>query len=473
MKNTLPAKLVALAENCPEPLYVVGGAVRDHLAGLSSAKRDLDICAPLSANFFSFVAEKCGMTLSAVYRNTGTVKLKDPDGNEYEYTSFRSDKYVRGSHVPVRVFFTKDINLDARRRDFTANAVYYDIVADKFVDPLNGIADIKAKRLETVDRAEKVFGEDGLRLMRLARLAGQLGFTPSKACLEGARVNAALIKDISPERVWTELNAILRADRKYGNKRGHYVALKILEQTGVLEQLIPELTAGKGLEQRSDFHKYDVLEHSLRTVLYAKPKVRLAALLHDVGKPFCAKRDGNVYEHPSEGAWISEEILRRFKAPKQIASRVRKLVFLHMYDFDGVTRPGKLRRFFVQHAELIEELLLLKQADYSGCKDDTSLCPTARKWLAEIAKIREEKAPITLKQLAVSGKDVAAVEGVEPRYISLVLNELLLHAALLPNDNTKEHLLRLVPSCLKAVHEQIELKKSKRAKKAEQTEKKS
>ena len=214
MQQIIPEKLACLAKNCPSPLYVVGGSVRDFLAGLSSAESDWDICSPMSADVFLSAAEKSGFFPQAVYRHTGTVKLKDADGVDYEYTCFRSDRYVRGTHVPVEIFFTEDIVSDAKRRDFTANAVYYDIAADAFADPLNGISDIRAKRLRTVDRAEKVFGEDGLRLMRLARQAGQLGFSPSADCLAGAKANAALIRDISPERIWAELCAVLKADKE-------------------------------------------------------------------------------------------------------------------------------------------------------------------------------------------------------------------------------------------------------------------
>lgn len=451
MREILPQKLIALAEKCPEPLYVVGGFVRDYLAGLAAKAPDIDLSSPMDADTFLDAAKSCGFIAAAVYRNTGTVKLKDAEGTDYEYTCFRSDRYVRGTHVPIETFFTKDMLLDAKRRDFTVNAVYYDVARGEWRDPLHGMEDIRAKRLSTVDRAKKVFGEDGLRLMRLARQAGQLGFSPSPECLAGAKANASLIKDISPERIWTEFTAILRADEKYGNPRGHYEGLKVLEETGVLDYILPELTLGKNMAQREDFHKYDVLEHTLRAVLYADGRARLAALLHDVGKPFCLLRDGNVHEHPAEGARIAEEILSRLKAPKHTAAKTAELVFYHMYDFDGRVRPNKLRRFFVAHAELLEDLMLLKQADYSGCMDDLSLCPTDRKWDAELKKMREEGAPLTLRQLAVSGREVAAVEGMRAKYISFVLKELLFHAALLPRDNTKERLLALAPSFLKAV----------------------
>ncbi len=451
MREILPKKLSALAEKCARPLYVVGGSVRDYLAGLTASRRDLDLCSPMSADEFLAAAQACGFIPAAVYRNTGTVKLKDAEGEDYEYTCFRSDRYVRGAHVPVETFFTDDIFLDAKRRDFKCNAVYYDIKEDRFVDPLGGISDIKARRLSTVDKAEKVFGEDGLRLMRLARQAGQLGFSPSEECTEGARANAALIEDISSERIWTELCAILSADEKYGNARGHYEGLKVLEETEVLFRIFPELAPGKGMAQRNDFHKYDVLEHTLRAVLYAEENVRLAALLHDVGKPLCMLRDGNVHEHPIEGARLAEEILTRLKAPKHTIERVRELVFFHMYDFDGKVRKNKLRRFLVLHADLVEDLIRLKQADYSGCMDDLSPCPTGKRWREELATMKAEGVPMKVKELAVSGKEIASVEGMREKYIGLVLKELLLHCVLSPRDNTKERLLSLAPSALKTV----------------------
>ena len=151
MQRIIPEKLLRLARSCPRPLYVVGGSVRDFLAGLTRETSDWDICSPMSTEELVSAAEACGLCAEAVYKNTGTVKLKG-DGIDYEYTCFRSDKYVRGTHVPAEIFFTDDISLDAKRRDFTANAVYYDIAADKFLDPLGGRADIEQKRLKTVLR---------------------------------------------------------------------------------------------------------------------------------------------------------------------------------------------------------------------------------------------------------------------------------------------------------------------------------
>ena len=441
MIEILPEKLKNLARACPVPLYVVGGATRDFLAGLASPTRDLDLCAPMDAEAFVKVAEQKGFSARAVYKNTGTVKLQ-ADGEDFEFTSFRSDEYIRGTHRPVAVYFTSDIGKDARRRDFKANAVYYDVASERFVDPLGGIEDIRARVLSTVDAPEKVFGEDGLRLLRLARQAGQTGFTPTPECLQGAIKNAGLIEDIAPERIYAELKQCLFADEKYQNERGHYEAICLLERTGVFAKIFPELSLGKGMTQRKDFHDYDILEHSLRAVLYAKKDVRLAALLHDVGKPICQIERGHVHEHPEIGEALTRQILQRLKAPIKTVDETCALVRFHMYDFDCKTKEGKLRRFFVDHAPILPQLLDLKQADFSACKDDESPCPTGEKWRKILADMKREGAPLTLRELAVKGSDLLPLNIPNPQ-ISRVLKALLRHAVVFPEDNRKERLLFL------------------------------
>ncbi|MBQ8291445.1 MAG: CCA tRNA nucleotidyltransferase [Clostridia bacterium] len=449
MRTILPENLIDLANTCDAPLYVVGGFVRDYLAHLTpiASPRDIDICAPLSPEKFVQAAQKCGFSVQAVYKTTGTVKCSDGAGNDYEFSCFRSDKYVRGVHTPVEIFFTDDITLDAKRRDFTANAVYYDIAADCFVDPLDGISAVKEKRFTTVAPAQKVFGEDGLRLMRLARQAAQLGFSPDTECLAGATENASLIKDITPERIFTELSAILYADQKYGVEYGQYEGLTLLDKTRVLDYILPELTLGRGMTQRADFHKYDVLEHSLHAVKYADKRIRFAALLHDVGKPFCIIRDGNSFDHPSEGERLTTEILTRLKAPKKTVSLTASLVKWHMYDFNCQTSENKLRRFFAQHYALLEDLLLVKQADFSACMDKQTPAPTVVKWQKLLDTLQAEGAPLTLKQLAVTGNDLLGV--IPSTRIAEALQKLLLHTVVNPSDNRKERLLKLVHGFVK------------------------
>ncbi len=470
MRDFLPKPLISLAEavktKTGKPLYLVGGCVRDFLANFPLASSDFDLCAPVPADVFTEIAADCGFRADATYVRTGTVKIstaaENAEKTEAEFAAFRSDKYVRGEHTPAETFFTEDISLDSRRRDFTCNAVYYDIVADSFADPLGGIGDIRAKILRTADSPDKVFGEDGLRLLRLARFSGTTGFTPTPETIAGAKKNAALIADVAPERVFAELKLILTAEQKYGNERGVYEALKILDITRVLDGIFPEATAGRDLKQRADFHAHDVLEHSLRAAAYSVRanelsggddtpvpfEIRLAALLHDIGKPAAFFRDGKFSDHPNAGAEICRAVLTRLKAPAKTIALIEELTRWHMYDYDLKTRENKLRKFIVAHYDIFGALLLVKQADYSACKDDLSPAPCVIRIKNLEAKMRAEGVPFTLKELAVRGNEIAPLLP-SPRYVGATLEALLLHCAITPADNEKQRLLRLAPELAK------------------------
>lgn len=433
----IPEKLQNLAQKADFPLYVVGGAVRDAIAGLPSSQ-DWDLCAPVPAETFSDLAQECGLTVNGAYKNTGTVNLTD-GMRKMEFTSFRTDMYRRGEHAPVSIRFTKDIREDALRRDFKCNAVYYDIRKGETADPLGGIKDIENKVISTTRDADEVFSEDGLRLMRLARLAAQLGFSPDLACIFGAKFNAALINKISAERIFAELTLLLHADEKYGIPFAHYNGLKLLEGTDVLTYILPELAAGKGMPQRADFHAHDVLEHSLRVCKYSDTRIRFSALLHDVGKPAAYLETGKYHGHDVYGEKIALQILERLKAPKKLAETVCRLTALHMYDLDGKARESKIRAFIVKNYDVYELLLLLKQADYSGCKDDQNVCPTINKWEDIRKRMEGEGVPFSLKELAVRGNEL---QGIVPApKTGEILQKLLLWCAQNGARNQKAALL--------------------------------
>lgn len=440
MYGILTENLKKLAQSCPFPLYVVGGRVRDYIAGFTPEETDTDLCAPAAAEEFLKFAKENGFTATAVYKNTGTVKIKT-GGEEYEFTSFRSDEYIRGEHVPANIYFTGDIYLDARRRDFKCNAVYYDIKAQKIVDPLGGAEDIKNRILDTVAPPAKVFGEDGLRLMRLARIAAQTGFEPTGECIEAARFHCGLIKDVSAERILGELNLILRADKRYGIKYAQYRGLVILKETGVLKIILPELAAGEGMEQNKEYHNHDVLEHSLRCAMYADPSIRLAALLHDVGKPYCYERFKKFTGHEEAGAEIALKICKRLKVPKKQTEETVRLTALHMYDLKCDARENKVRKFIVRNADILDKLLLLKQADYSACKDDTRTAPSVVKIEGIREKMRQENLPFGLKELKIKGDELIGL-GFPPAKVGELLEDLLMDCVIniVPNDN----------ACLKA-----------------------
>ncbi len=441
MKKILPKEFFAMAEACPAPLYLVGGSVRDFLCGLPMERADWDLASPCTEEGFIAAAKGAGFAVKAVYPRTGTVKIENGAGIACEFTRFRRDEYREGVHAPVSVEFTDDIAVDARRRDFCCNAVYYDILGGEFLDPLGGIEDMRRRILRTVAPAERVFGEDGLRLLRLARQAAQTGFSPDEECLTGAKRHCTLIRDIVPERVYHELILLLHADEKTGDGKAPYRGLCILKETGVLAEILPELTLGDGMEQNAKFHDHDVLEHSLRAVLYAAPSVRLAALLHDVGKPYCLLRNGRYYGHEIEGGRIARDILTRLKAPTAVIERVTLLVRLHMRDLDLQMKESKVRRELIEYYPFLDEFFAVKQADFSACKDVMTEAPVVTKWKAVMEAMKREGVPFTLKELAVNGRDVQNA-GVPAERTAEILHALLLGCALDGRKNEREQLLR-------------------------------
>lgn len=449
MKTILPVELLSLAQKLNNPIYVVGGFVRNFLI-TGKPSSDIDLASNTDTDQLIEILEREGFIVHSVYKKLGTVKFQK-NGSLYEYTRFRTESYKDGGkHTPDELLFTDDITADALRRDFKCNAIYYDVKNCEIVDPLGGVEDIKNKRISTVTDAEKVFSSDGLRLMRLARFSAELGFTPDEETHKGAKKYALNIKDISVERIFSELKLILNADSKYpfSPKDAHYQGLKILEKTDVLGYIFPELIMGKGMPQRRDFHDYDVLEHSLRCVLYAHPSVRLDALLHDIGKPFCLKRDNAYKLHDIEGVWIAENILKRLKASKKEIDRVKFCIGAHMFDLKNDVKESKIRRFIVKNIKNLDYLLWVKQADYSACKDDLNENLAVKKWRAILEKMKLEKVPFSLKELKVSALDLIGL-GAKEKDLSIILNELWDKVIIDPKLNEKERLMTLAKKLIK------------------------
>lgn len=397
MKKLLSANLIGLAEDCPYPVYVVGGFVRDFLAHETArdATPDIDICAPAAAEDFAERALSHGFRVDATYKHTGTLKLTK-EGQSYEFSSFRSDRYVRGEHRPEKAYFTEDICLDARRRDFCCNAVYYGIVGGQFVDPLGGIADISRKILSTVAPAEKVFGEDGLRLMRLARIAAQTGFSPTEECLAGARSNAGLIADISAERIFAELMQILRADEKYGIVGGQLRGVGLLEEIGVLQIILPEVDLRRG---------GGAVKNALSR---AEGEGRLYALFSN-----CSPE-------------IARRALERLKAPKKAIKTCGRLLSATLPEGEG-----EAREFAVENSDILPELSAFWRAQTS---------PDGERLAAVVGEMRAARAPLSLKDLAVRGNDLIAC-GTPPAEVGKSLNLLLKAAARGDVRNEKQSLI--------------------------------
>ena len=409
------AELKRLAKLFPpeRPLYAVGGCVRDEILGREVF--DIDLTSACLQEEAEKYAKAAGMRVLLGSKRLGTVMIKGE--KSYEYTSFRVDSYPAGSgvHKPASVRFTEDIEEDARRRDFTVNALYYDILGGDTLDLLGGKADLDARLLRAVDDPRRVLGEDGLRIMRLYRFVAVLGFSAEEKTAAAAREMSGLLGDIAPERIRVELDKLLAGEHAAEGLRG-------LIGCGAMRVIMPEFCENIGVKQDPAFHMYDVDEHILRTVEYAPPRLRLAALLHDIGKGRCVREEGNMYRHAQVSAQMAEEIMTRLLYSKEQTRRNVRLVAGHMTDMRGDMRESKLRRFVANNADIIDDLTELIIADARAA------CGNAdREKCLRIARLRDkmqkEGVPFGVGELAINGNDVMAF-GYKGEEIGKVLNEL-------------------------------------------------
>ena len=422
MKISFHKELYRLADIFPGKLYAVGGAVRDKL--LNFQPHDCDLAGDALPSEVIAALKNSEFSVHVASEKFFTLTIKGE--NVYEYTTFRTDSYVSG-HCPSAVERVTDVKEDALRRDFTVNAIYYDPAEDKLVDPLGGARDLKNSLIRATRAPEDVFSEDGLRLMRLARFASSLGFNIDEKTLEAAKNYSYKIEEIAPERIREELDRILIADTYYGKKTAHYDGLLILHEIGVLTKIIPELIDGIGMKQRSDFHKYDVFGHILHTVLYADKEVRLAALMHDIAKPYCMKTTGRYHGHPDEGVKMATAILLRLRYPNSVIRETTRLVKYHMYNLLNDVGENKFREFIVTNEDIIDKLVKLKYADYYGSGRATGGdLIAAERFLTTRDTMRKERVAFNVKELLVSGDDLTEIPALPPEKRGEALRALLL-----------------------------------------------
>ena len=433
----VPDWLEKFAEVNESPIYIVGGYVRNILGGLPPS--DIDIAGrPLPDG----LKLPRGWFFATTYRRMGTalIKCRYRSDIELEYTPFRTEKYAPGGgHVPVSVSFDADLESDAERRDFTVNSIYYDIRSHRLVDPFGGAEDIKKRIMRAVD-PERVFSSDGLRLMRLVRIAAETGFGIERATADEAMKRAPLLADITPNRKRDELLKILMADTVYGVEDAHYRGLKLLREYGFLQYVIPELAELGTIAQPSEHHKYDALEHTFRVVRVCPPELRLAALMHDIGKTEAVRRTGRMVNHDVYGEEMTRRILGEMKFPVKTADRVARLVRWHMYDKDAKTRSGKMLVFTARNADIIDDLETLIRADRAGRGTDEPAPPVRFSEFRK--KLTETGAPLSIGKLKINGADLMTL-GYEGADVRAKLEELFDMCVLTPELNKHKKLMKL------------------------------
>ena len=397
-----------LAEALPaNALYAVGGRVRDEFR----ARLDPTIPPPKDLDYIV-----TGLTLDALVdrlRSVGRVnvvgasfaviKLSALEG-QADLALPRREHSTGVGHRDFVVESGPDVTIqeDLGRRDFRMNMIARRIGDDEIVDPFGGVADIAARRIDIV--SPRTFIEDPLRLLRAAQFAARFSYELSPAARRAMHDAAHLVSTVSPERICDELLKL------FGAPNPPSAGIEILRTTGVLAELWPEIGEGVGVDQ-NEWHAYDVYRHNLETADAAPPGdvvLRLAALLHDVGKP--RTKDGpHFYRHEHVGADMAVEMLTRWRFPNETISTVEHLVRSHMYSADPQLAPKAIRRFINRIGPAhLERLFALRHADIIGSglpkrSTDNEL------FEARVSAVLAEKPPLGIRDLAVTGDDVIAL----------------------------------------------------------------
>ena len=412
--------------------YIVGGCVRDSI--LNRIPNDWDITTNAKPEEVLKIFDKVIPT--GIKHGTVTVVV---NGEQYEVTTYRIDGKYSDSRRPDTVEFTDDIVKDLARRDFTINAMAYNQNRG-LVDPFNGLKDIELKLICTVGRAEDRFEEDPLRMLRAVRIGYQLGFTLSISTLNAIDNGAYLLDKVSKERIQSELNKMLLCSdgRVVGD----------LAWYGLLEEINESFKCLYGVKQNNSHHIYDVLSHTIKTVDNIEDKIhlKLAALLHDIGKKDVKTTDKNgidhFYGHEKKSCEIAKNILTDLRYDNKTISRVITLINYHDRDVEPTHKSVKKFINILGDTRLFEDWMSLRWADILA-QNPKYIKDKARKLtMVELIykDILEKQQPISLKDLEINGNDLIEI-GYIGKEIGIMLNELLDMVIDNPNCNDKDYLL--------------------------------
>ena len=385
------------------PLYIVGGAVRDDLLGYSV--HDIDLTSTQKACDVIELLKNTPFSVKANSLKFGTLSISIAD-EKFEFTTMREDSYpLDGSHKPLEVKYTNDIYLDAKRRDFTVNALYYDIENAQVLDPLGGLTDLENRVIKTTREAKEVFAEDALRILRMIRIACENSFSIHNETLKQAKNLSHTITALAKERIQDEFLKVLSADKKNGINDAHYKGLKLLTEVGATKYIIPDLLDCQDFPQNSAYHRFNVFEHILHTILYAEEEVRLAALFHDIAKPYCQKKYGKMAHHDKYSAQIALQTLSDLKFKKSTIKETERLVYSHMFDLRGEAKASTVRRFIQKNYDIIDKIIALKIADGKASKASDVTPISVIRLKQELAYMKQNDIPFTIRDLKVNGLD--------------------------------------------------------------------
>ncbi|MBQ7669832.1 MAG: HD domain-containing protein [Clostridia bacterium] len=424
---------LAALEDAGYEAYIVGGSVRDRAIGREVS--DYDVTTSALPEEVEKVFAKYKVIETGIAHGTVTVVI---DGSPIEITTFRSDGEYLDSRHPESVTFTRKIEDDLARRDFTMNSIAVDR-RGKTVDPYGGMEDISRGVVRCTGDPDTRFGEDALRIIRALRFSSTLGFEIESGTAESIHKNRGKLLNISVERVYSELKKLLC---------GKDVYRILTDYSDVICTLIPEMTPAIGFDQKSKYHCYDVYTHIAKSVeaIEPDPVLRLSMLFHDIGKPYvCTEEDGvrHFKGHPD----VSEKIAERWFAAMHSDAETARLVvlFCKLHDRPIVPEKKPVKRLLTifTYDELLMFCKIYRADSVAHAPEYRERAKTADKIAAIAEEIVRENECFSLRDLAVNGNDMTSL-GLSGPEIGEALHELLslVIDEELPND--KEALIEYI-----------------------------
>ena len=445
MNYTIPGEVKIILDKFTKSgysVYIVGGAVRDVLMG--KEVKDWDFTTDAKPE------EILKVIPEGFYDNKfGTVGILVGDGI-FEITTMRKEGKYEDFRHPTQIAWTNKIEEDLGRRDFTINAIAASVIPAKagiqLTDPFHGQDDIKDKIIRAVGDPQKRFREDALRLIRAIRFATELEFEIDGETFEAIKKNAQLLKQIAWERIRDELFKILASANPY-------MGMVNLRKVGILQIILPELERCFGIIQEGPKHDrvYDIGEHSLLTLKHTpsqNPSVRLAALLHDVGKPDTVQTapDGNVtfYQHDVVGGQIIRQIARRFNMSKKEEDKIFRLVRWHLFTVDERQTDSAIRRFITNVGlENVDDCMALRVGDRLGGGTQKAVSWRMEKFKERINQVLQK--PFSISDLKINGNDVMEVLNIKPGpKVGEILQKLFEEVLEDSSKNNREYLIERI-----------------------------
>jgi len=398
-------------------VYVVGGFVRDLLMGRPINDIDIMVVGE-GIPFAEKLAVKLGKKKVIPFKKFGTALIPNND-LQIEVATARKEAYEDDSRKPSKVIYT-DLKGDLLRRDFTINAMAMDIHPSRFgdlTDPFGGIADIENKILRTPLDPDETFSEDPLRMMRAAYFASKLGFQIEQRCRKSIKDQAYRIEIVSMERIRDEFIKILKTKKPS-------IGLVILQKTGLMKIVFPEIHVMYGMDQTSEWHHKDIFAHTLQVVdnsaqLSDKMEIRFSALVHDIAKPNTRRVDKNkgytFHGHDAVGERMIETVAKRMKLSNELKDYLKKLTLLHLRPIalvKDVVTDSAVRRLMVAAGEHLDDLMTLCRADIT-----TKNPKRVNRYLKNFKKVEEKMANVVERdamkkfQSPVRGQEIMSICG--------------------------------------------------------------